>query len=218
MKRKIKRVAGIVMAAAMVASSATSIFALEGGKIGGSIAAGDLKIDVSIPTGTLAIKPYAAPQIFAQGLIENKSTATTSKYDVTLVGYTAVGVSKSDDDIKFVASLTANGTDKEVAAKIYVGAAAAAKTDPASTSGDDVKTWATGLSGITQAIDTASDENYTNSESEYTKIASPSKVTLTEANVVADVAVYGTMNVDGTWTAGDTITVTPVWKIAPVVS
>ena len=60
MKRKLKRIAGVAMATAMVAAGSTAIFAKDmGWGTEGEIDAGSVKISADLPTSaTLTIKPY----------------------------------------------------------------------------------------------------------------------------------------------------------------
>jgi len=223
MKKNLKSFAGIAMAAAMAASTSTSIFAADlSGDFGGSV--DSTAIDIELGTPTMSVRPFKSPQIVAYNTIENKDTDTTASYEVSLKGYTAVLTSASDNQMSLVAESAMSGVSgntKAVSLKLTVGAAAASATLAGKALPADataIKTAVAAFSGITEELTTTSQEKYAGADSQYTKATSTSKITMTATNKIAEYGIVGKMNVDGDWVVGDAITVTPIFKVAPVIS
>ena len=129
MKRKLKRIAGVAMATAMVAAGSTAIFAKDmGWDIEGEIDAGSVTISADLPTSaTLTIKPYGKTQIstgvgtyFKSGF-DYVDAGDAVSYKTSIAGYVATVKTKGETAPVYVANTTWTGTTKQVNAKIEMG-------------------------------------------------------------------------------------------------
>ena len=129
MKRKLKRIAGVAMATAMVAAGSTAIFAKDmGWGTEGEIDAGSVTISADLPTGaTLTIKPYGKTQIstgvgtyFKSGF-DYVDVGDAVSYKTSIAGYVATVKTKGETAPVYVANNTWTGTIKQVNVKIQMG-------------------------------------------------------------------------------------------------
>ncbi len=238
MKKNLKSLVGIAMAATMAIAGTVTSFGAEAFKISGTIADKDVTIDCALPTaGTLQIKPFAVRQIGVLGggdanapeagkgtSFQNKPTAEdgseASDIDLSIVGYTAVLKSASSANaMSLKSSYTemkdyGDSTKKEVSLKIQLSGesddVAADEKDgkllKIFTAADNVKE-----ADIVKA--STADFDKTKSSSTYTKLEAPITVKVA-AEGYGTFNVVGTMNPNATWEAGDSISVTPVYKVA----
>lgn len=231
MKKNIKSLVSLGLALSMVIAGATSSFAGEKSfKMSGTIADADLTINVTVPTaGALTIKPYGKSQIatpaatFANGFA-TAAAAGAVCYDVSLAGYTVTATSATADAlITLTAAATATGaytgTKKEASISIQVGAAAAGDTIDTSDAVAFEALFASPVIDVVAAKKSEADYDATSSTSVYTalKETTPTVVTLKPGDK-APFRIYGTMNPNAPWEAGDAINVTPVFKIVPNVT
>ena len=129
MKRKLKRIAGVAMATAMVAAGSTAIFAKDmGWGTEGEIDAGSVTISADLPTGaTLTIKPYGKTQIstgvgtYFQSGFDYVDVGDAVSYKTSIAGYVATVKTKGETAPVYVANNTWTGTTKQVNVKIQMG-------------------------------------------------------------------------------------------------
>ncbi len=129
MKRKLKRIAGVAMATAMVAAGSTAIFAKDmGWGTEGEIDAGSVTISANLPTGaSLTIKPYGKTQIattegkYFQSGFDYADVGDAVSYKTSIAGYVATVKTKGETAPVYVANNTWTGTTKQVNVKIQMG-------------------------------------------------------------------------------------------------
>lgn len=168
MKRKLKRIAGVAMAAAMVAAGSTAIFAKDmGWDISGEVDASSVTISAILPTGaTLTIKPYGKTQIstgvgnyFTSGF-DYADVGDAVSYKTSIAGYVATVKTKGENAPVYLKDTTWVGTTKQVNVKIQIGKPVY-KDQAKATAGGATITTATEevmLNGLTAALTTDKDK------------------------------------------------------------
>lgn len=129
MKRKLKRIAGVAMATAMVAAGSTAIFAKDmGWDIEGEIDDASVAISADLPTGaSLTIKPYGKVQIattegkYFQSGFDYTDVGDAVSYKTSIAGYVATVKTEGETAPVYVANATWTGTTKQVNVKIQMG-------------------------------------------------------------------------------------------------
>ncbi len=129
MKRKLKRIAGVAMATAMVAAGSTAIFAKDmGWDIEGEVDNASVAISADLPTGaSLTIKPYGKTQIattegkYFQSGFDYADVGDAVSYKTSIAGYVATVKTKGETAPVYVANNTWTGTTKQVNVKIQMG-------------------------------------------------------------------------------------------------
>jgi hypothetical protein len=221
-----KRFLALGMAAAMVvASSVTSFAGTETITAKGEIAENDIKISITLPAVTsLTIQPYAKTQISsgkAVGLINDSTGTSAVAYDVEIAGYTATvgGKGEVKPTLSATKTTTFTGTKKDMSIEIEFGTISA-KTSVVGTSvtQDEFDAFfSTPTAAVHVAKISEADYDKTKSDSTYTKATeTTNKVTVTNGdNNAAPFRITGALNATAAWEVGDSVTITPVFKITP---
>lgn len=128
MKRKLKSIAGIAMAATMAVAGSTSLFAADKAwDLGGDVTSVD--ISVTLPTGganTLTVKPYAKTQIdsginYIKSGFAYANMEDAVAYKTSIAGYVATVKTAGENAPVLKADSTWTGTTKQINLKIEMG-------------------------------------------------------------------------------------------------
>jgi hypothetical protein len=227
MKKHLKTFAGLTLSALMAVATVTSAFADDAVTMTGTIAAADLTVNVTLPTsGALTIQPYANDQIStAKGLTfksGEKEGGTT--YKISVSKYHAIATAKGSadaDKISLSSNTDANSDDadtKSITLSIEVGAAKT--TADVTADAKDATKWAADFenAGISVPVAELLTTEYKSTSADALKEPDSSdanEVELAPATS-APFRITGTVNSNATWTVGDKISVTPVFKITAV--